>query len=310
MTFKEKLLSAAQNNNSWLCIGLDPDTSLIPEHLGRDLDGVLKFNRAVIEATRDLVCAYKPNAAFYECLGPGGWELLIDTIKSVPDTIPVILDFKRGDIGNTARMYAKAAFDIAGADAVTVNPYMGSDAIQPFLNYREKGVFVLCLTSNPSAAELQKKILLLDDPPSGQGMSPQSKAKTFAEFFNASTTELYLYLASLSVAWNQHDNLGLVVGATAVSELKAVRKRVGGNMPILIPGVGAQGGDLENSLDSGSNEKAEMAIINVARDIIYAYRRDPDNKPENFPGAIRASAENYRNRILSAAARKIKYLSR
>ncbi|OGC96013.1 MAG: orotidine 5'-phosphate decarboxylase [candidate division Zixibacteria bacterium RBG_16_53_22] len=302
MTFKEKLIGAARKNNSWLCVGLDPDLSQIPEHLGHDIDAILKFNRAVIEATCDLVCAYKPNGAFYESLGSQGWELLIETAKSIPENIPLILDFKRGDIGNTAKMYARSAFEIIGADAVTVSPYMGTDSFQPFLDYVDKGVFVLCLTSNPSAFELQKKIVLLENPPSAEWMTPQAKARTFAEFFGASTTDLYLLVASLVPEWNKNDNVGLVVGATVVSELEAVRKKVGGEIPILIPGVGAQGGDLERSVDAGSNGRAELAIINIARGVIYA-----GGQEKNFRQKIRAAAENYRAQIMDAATRKIKY---
>jgi len=159
-----------------------------------------------------LVCAYKPNSAFYEAHGEDGWRLLSETIKHIPSHIPVILDCKRGDIGNTAKMYAKAAFDVLGADAVTVSPYLGSDSLDPFLSYQDKGVFILCLTSNPSAGELQKRIVLLEEPPSGEGMTPQSKAKTFAEFFGASTIELYMYVARLAKKWNSNGNACLVVG--------------------------------------------------------------------------------------------------
>jgi orotidine-5'-phosphate decarboxylase len=304
MIFKEKLLAAARKNESWLCVGLDPEMSSIPQSLGRHTDAILEFNKAVIEATSDLVCAYKPNGAFYECLGPAGWEILIETAKSIPAHIPLILDFKRGDIGNTSKMYARAAFDIMGADAVTVSPYMGSDSIQPFLDYRENGVFILCLTSNPSSAELQKKIILLDDPPSVEQMTPQSKARTFAEFFNASTTELYLHVATLATEWNKNDNVGLVVGATTISELEAVRKKVGDNMPILIPGVGAQGGDLERAIEAGSNSAGELAIINVARGIIYAGQGD------EFKHQVRSAAESYRSRIGDATRKKAKYASK
>jgi orotidine-5'-phosphate decarboxylase len=300
-TFKEKLLSAARKNKSWLCVGLDPDPSQIPEHLGRDIEGVIKFNRSVIESTTDLVCAYKPNAAFYESLGPKGWEALIETAKAIPEHIPLILDFKRGDIGNTARMYARAAFEIIGADAVTVNPYMGTDSLQPFLDYADKGVFVLCLTSNPSAAELQKRIVLLENPPSAELMTPQAKARTFAEFFGASTAELYLLVAGLVAVWNKNDNVGLVVGATAISELEAVRKKIGDSVPILIPGVGAQGGDLQSSVDAGSNSDAELAIINIARGVIYA------GGGNDFREKIRSAATDYRAKIMDAVSKKLKY---
>jgi orotidine-5'-phosphate decarboxylase len=244
MNFKDKLLAAARANKSWLCVGLDPDPSRIPEEFGGGAKGVMGFCRAVIDATCDLVCAYKPNAAFFEALGAEGWQALIETVAAVPRNIPVILDCKRGDIGNTARMYARSAFEIVGADAVTLSPYLGKDSIEPFLAYRDKGAFILCLTSNQSAGQLQQKIIMLENPPSGQHLSPQSKAKTFAEFFSVSTRELFTYVAELAMEWNDNDNIGLVVGATVPRELAAVRKLTGEEIPILVPGVGAQGGDL------------------------------------------------------------------
>jgi orotidine-5'-phosphate decarboxylase len=291
LKFKEKLLAAAHANNSWLCVGLDPDISRFPEPLGRGADSVLEFNRAVIEATADLVCAYKPNAAFYEIWGAGGWEILRETVHLVPKNIPVILDFKRGDIGNTARMYAAAAFETLEVDAVTVNPYLGRDSLEPFLRYGDKGVFVLCLTSNESSADLQKKIVLIDEPPNVGSMTPQSKARTLAEFFNVSTVDLYLYVARLARQWNRNDNVGLVAGATSAVELEKIRGEVGQEMPILVPGVGNQGGDLERALGCGSNEKGELAIINLSRGVIYA------GKGEDYRNEIRLAAEEYRSKI-------------
>ena len=300
MKFTEKLLESARANNSWLCVGLDPDIFHIPIQFGSDLDAILKFNRAIIEATSDLVCAYKPNSAFYEVLGTRSWELLSETIKSVPRNIPVILDFKRGDIGNTAKKYAISAFEMMGADAVTVNPYLGSDAIEPFLQYEEKGVFVLCLTSNPSSVEIQKKIMLLENPPEAERKTPHSKVGTSAEFYESSTIKLYKYIARLAVGWNRNQNIGLVVGATAPFELESIRKEVGQNVPILVPGVGAQGGDLEKAVLAGSNSAGEMAIINVSRGIIYA------GKGEIACQDIRIAAENLRNGIAKIAGGKIK----
>ena len=299
MKFKDKLLSVAEANKSWLCVGLDPDPAQIPKLFGEGAKGVGKFCKAVIEATSDLVCAYKPNAAFFEALGSEGWDILIETVKAVPANIPVILDCKRGDIGNTAQMYAKSAFEIVGADAVTLSPYLGKDSIEPFIKYQDKGAFILCLTSNPSAAELQKKIILLDEPPSGEYLSPQSKAKTFAEFFKISTSELYLFIARQALDWNMHDNIGLVVGATSPDELLSVRKLVGNEIPILIPGVGSQGGDLEKSVDNGSNSNGELGIVNISRAIIYADAND------DFRGAVRRSAEKYRNQTMNAIQKKI-----
>ncbi len=297
MKFKEKLLLAADTNESWLCVGLDPDPVKIPAEFGSGATAVKGFCEAVIDATCDLVCAYKPNAAFFEALGPQGWEVLIQTVKSVPANIPVILDFKRGDIGNTAQMYARSAYDTIGADAVTLSPYLGRDSIEPFLKYSDKGTFILCLTSNPSASELQKKIIMLEDPPSGMNLPAQSKAKSFAEFFRISTRELYVYIAQLSMEWNSNDNIGLVVGATAPRELEAVRKLVGNDVPILIPGVGTQGGDLESAVKAGSSDGGKLAIINISRDIIYTGNQG------DFKNRVRKSALSYRERI-TAAARK------
>jgi orotidine-5'-phosphate decarboxylase len=301
MKFKQKLLEAARRNRSWLCVGLDPDISLIPSHLGKDLEAILKFNQAVIESTSDLVCSFKPNAAFYEFLGPKGWEILGETVRMVPHHIPVILDFKRGDIGNTAKMYAASAFETIGADAVTVNPFLGKDSIEPFLEYAEKGIFVLCLTSNPSSADFQKKMVMLEEPPSVEGLSPQSKARAFAEFFCASAVELYVYLARSAVEWNRNDNIGLVVGATSPLQLEGIRGVAGDDMPILIPGVGAQGGDLEQALAAGSNMQGELAIINVSRSVIYA------GKGEDFDSEVRRAAEGCRDRISEALLKKTRY---
>ena len=298
MKFKEKLLGAAKANNSWLCVGLDPDISQITPQFGNGPEAVLKFNRAIIEATSDLVCAYKPNSAFYEALGIKGWELLGETIKSIPNNIPIILDFKRGDIGNTAKKYAISAFEIFGADAVTVNPYLGSDALDPFLQYAEKGIFVLCLTSNSSSTEIQKKLILLENEQGIDGLISQSKDKAPSEPSTLSTIEIYKYIARLTVGWNRNDNIGLVVGATAPSELESIREEIGDDMPILIPGVGAQGGDLQKALLAGSNSKGELAIINISRGIIYA------GKDKTIYQDVRSAAESLRENMAEILANK------
>jgi orotidine-5'-phosphate decarboxylase len=285
MKFKEKLLAAAATNNSWLCVGLDPDPLKIPGEFGTGASAVAKFCLEIIEATCDLVCAYKPNAAFFEALGPAGWETLIECVEAVPKYIPVILDCKRGDIGNTAQMYAKSAFEIVGADAVTLSPYLGKDSIEPFLKYSDKGSFILCLTSNPSSADLQKKIILNNGPLSDMNPNPQSST-------------LYMYIAKLASEWNRDNNVGLVVGATSPSELETVRKIVGDEIPILIPGVGSQGGDLEKSVICGTNSSGKLAIINISRAIIY-----PD-KGINFKDGVRQSAESYRDRIVKTTSEK------
>jgi orotidine-5'-phosphate decarboxylase len=249
MTFKDKLLLTARKNRSWLCVGLDPDIDKLPKHLSGDLNGMAEFLKQIIDSTKDIVCAYKPNNAFYEVFGVDGYALLQEIIDYIAGEIPVILDAKRADIGNTSRMYAQAAFDQLGADAITVNPYLGRDSLQPFLDYKDKGVIILCVTSNPSSDDFQKQMLATAD-----GLSKK----------------LYQLVVQKSLEWNQNQNIGLVVGATSPTELGEVRALVGEQMSLLIPGVGAQGGDLENSLKAGGNKTGELAIINVSRAVLYA----------------------------------------
>ena len=258
MKFIDKLLDASRRNNSWLCIGLDPDPELMPE-----VD-VLQFNKAIIEATSDLVCAYKPNLAFYESLGPEGLAVLEKTIKCIPGDIPVIGDAKRGDIGNTAKAYARALFSVLGFDAATVNPYLGFDSIEPFINHQDKGVFILCRTSNKGAVDFQD--LLTDGLP------------------------LYEAVARKAKEWNTHGNIGLVVGATYPEELQKVRS-ICPEMPLLIPGIGAQGGDLAAAVGHGADAQGEKAIINVSRQILYASRE------KDFDRAARTVTEKIRNQI-------------
>jgi orotidine-5'-phosphate decarboxylase len=258
MTFIDKLLHASRKHKSWLCIGLDPDPDLMP---GAD---VLQFNRAIIEATSDLVCAYKPNLAFYEALGSEGTAILENTIKHVPGDIPVIGDAKRGDIGNTSRAYARALFSVLGFDAATVSPYLGYDSIEPFIAYQDKGVFILCRTSNKGAADLQD--LLTNGLP------------------------LYEAVARKANEWNTYGNIGLVVGATYPDELKRVRS-ICPEMPLLIPGIGAQGGDLTSVVRYGVDTQGEKAIINVGRQILYA------SKGNDFAQTARNAAERIRNQI-------------
>ncbi len=258
MKFTDKLLNASRKNNSWLCLGLDPDPELMP---GVD---VLQFNKAIIEATSDLVCAYKPNLAFYEALGTEGLAILEKTVKCIPGDIPVIGDAKRGDIGNTARAYARALFSVLGLDAATVNPYLGFDCIEPFINYQDKGVFILCRTSNRGAADFQ----------------------------NLRTNGLPLYeaVARKAKEWNVHGNIGLVVGATYPEELKKVRS-ICPEMPLLIPGIGAQGGDLASAVGCGVDARGEKAIINVSRQILYTSRE------KDFALTARNVAEKIRKQI-------------
>lgn len=266
MSFIEKLVTASRRNRSLVCVGLDPDPAKIPEDItvkhGRD--SVIEFNRRVIEATRDLVCAYKPNSAFYERLGPRGLEILQATRDLVPDHIPAILDGKRGDIGSTSAAYAESAFEVMDFDAVTVNPYMGRDAVAPYLEFEDRGVLVLVRTSNASAREFQ------DLPVGGR--------------------PLYELVAEKVRQWaGGNENVGAVVGATAPAELKTVRAILGDAAPILVPGVGEQGGTAADAAKNGANSAGERAIINSSRGIIYAGGGTRDG--------VRATAEKLRDEI-------------
>lgn len=262
MDFRNKLTTAAKNADSLICVGLDTDVERLPEHLGGDFEAALLFNEAIIESTADLVCAYKPNSAFYEAMGADGIRILKKTCEAIPEHIPVILDVKRGDISNTAAKYADYAYDYLGADAVTVNPYMGYDAIKPFIR-PGKCVFVLCLTSNQSAHELQ----LLETP----------EGKVF---------EL---LARYVASWNTDDGIGVVAGATRPEYISRIREIVGG-MPILVPGIGAQGGDIASVLSTCGGKPGET-IINSSRGILYA------SDGTDFADAARSSLMELRNAV-------------
>ncbi len=239
VNFVNKLLSASRKNRSLLCIGLDPDPELMPE-----MD-VFVFNKTIIDATCDLVCAYKPNLTFYEALGVEGLTALERTVEYIPEDIPVIADAKRTDVGHTARAYARALFEVWGFDAATVNPYLGYDSLEPFLSYSEKGVFILCKTSNPGSGDFQALHL---------GKMP-----------------LFEIVARKAREWDRLGNIGLVVGATYPQELRRVRQ-ICPEMPLLIPGIGAQGGDLASAVQYGVDDRGERAIISCSRQIIYASR--------------------------------------
>ncbi len=263
MNFIEKLMKAAQRNKSLLCVGLDPSLEQMPEKVG-----VFEFNKAIIDATSDLVCAYKPNLAFYEALGSEGLGALKQTVKHIPADIPVIGDAKRGDIGNTAKAYARAIFDNFNFDATTVNPYLGFDSIEPFIQYRDKGVFILCRTSNAGALDFQSLRLEKQGKP------------------------LFEIVAQKAGEWNTYGNIGLVVGAPYPEELRLVRQ-LQPDMPLLIPGIGAQGGDLELTVRYGVNAQGQKAIINSSRQVIYA------SPGKDFAQAARRVALSLRDEINS-----------
>jgi len=257
----DRLLNAIQTNRSHLCVGLDLQPEHMPEGVWRDTDGFVHFGRAIVEATADLVCAYKPNLAFYEAMGGGGYHTLRKVLEAIPASIPVIADGKRSDIGNTARAYARALFDRLGFDAATLNPYLGSDSVEPFLEYGDCGCYILCLTSNPGAADFQ---------------IPNS---------------LYLDVARRANEWNRNSNVGLVVGATHAERLAEVR-RAAPDLPFLIPGVGAQGGDLETSVRTAANSRPDRGfIVNVSRSVLYASANN------DYVAAARREAETLRARV-------------
>jgi orotidine-5'-phosphate decarboxylase len=261
-TFLERLHTAASANDSWLCLGLDPDPSLLPQHVA-----VPEFLSRIVEATSDLVCCFKPNIAFFEALGMHGQQALRSVLKVIPQHVPVLIDAKRGDTPHTMRAYARAIFDDLGADAVTLSPYLGADALAPFLERADRGVFVLCKTSNPGAGAIQD--LDVDGSP------------------------LFLHIARQAVEWDRHGTVGLVVGATYPSDVAAVRD-VAPTRPILLPGVGAQAGDLEASVRAGVDASGERAIVNASRTILYASRE------ADWQSAARAEAERLRQAINAA----------
>ena len=236
----------------------------------------MHFCQAIIESTAPYVCAYKPNLAFFEVLGPIGMQVFQEVLRAIPTHIPVVADAKRGDLGNTARNYASALFDVYGCDAATVNPYLGYDSVAPFLAYRDKGVILLCRTSNPSARNFQDLPVQADD---------------------GRVRPLYEIVAQRVQSWNEAGNCGLVVGATYPQELRTIRSLCP-DMPILIPGVGAQGGDLEASVSAGVDEHGERAIIAVSRAILYA------DDGVNYAAAAREEARLLRNRISEARIRR------
>lgn len=244
-----ELLKYQWGKERFLCVGLDSDFTKLPEELQKlpIAEALFQFNRAIVEATADYCCAFKPNSAFYEGYGLAGMEALIKTNDFIRENYPehlIILDAKRADIGNTNLGYVKAAFEIYQAHAITVHPYLGREALLPFLEDKNHGVFVLCHTSNPGAAEFQE--------------------------LKINNQDLYKIVATrVSQEWNQNQNCGLVMGATFPEQMAEVRK-LAGELPFLIPGIGAQGGDLEQTVVNGLNQNGNGIIINASRSIIYA----------------------------------------
>ncbi len=262
MAFREKLTRAAEQNRSLLCVGLDPDPARLPG------DGAASFLCAVVEATSDLVCAYKANLAFYEQMGEAGYAALRAVLLAVPEGIPVIADAKRGDVGHTSEAYARALFDELGFDAATVNPYLGGDAVEPFLRRADRGVFIVCRTSNPGAGDLQDLLV------AGA----------------AEPRPLYQAVAELALRWNTHANVGLVVGATYPEEMRRLR-RLCPELPFLVPGIGPQEGALGQAVTSGLDAGGGGLIVNASRAVLYA------SAGAKFAQAARRQAEELRAAI-------------
>jgi len=257
-TFFSFLAKRIDDCSSLLCVGLDPHPSDLPAPTA---DAARTFCLGLVKATAPYAAAFKPNAAFFELYGPEGWAALKDVVAAVQEQsdrlgsmIPVILDAKRGDIASTAEAYAKSAFENLGVHAITLSPFLGKDSLDPFLTYKEKGVFLLCKTSNPGAADLQD--LMVEHGSSTLDGKP-------------ACMPLYEHIAHLAQNWNTGNNLGLVVGATQPAALTRVRAAAP-DLWFLVPGVGAQGGDLETALRCGLREDGKGMLINVARGIARA----------------------------------------
>ena len=274
MTFIASLAAAWKRNDSLLCVGLDPDPARFPAHLKDAADGIFRFCRAIVDATADLVCAFKPQIAYFAARrAEDQLEALIAHIHEKHPGVPVILDAKRGDIGSTAEQYAIEAFERYRADAVTVNPYMGRDSVEPWLAWKDKGVILLCRTSNPGGSDLQFLKARV-----GAGETPvfEQVARLVAEEWN-----------TLGANPGQ---CALVVGATFPAELARVRAIVG-DMPLLVPGIGAQGGDIEATVKAGRTVAGTGLMINSSRAILYA------GKGEDFAAAARQVALETRDAI-------------
>ncbi|MCK9407961.1 MAG: orotidine-5'-phosphate decarboxylase [Bacteriovoracaceae bacterium] len=264
MTFISKLTSIQQQANSLLCVGLDTDAQKIPVQLRTRPHGFLEFNKRIIDATADLACAYKINFAFYESLGKKGWQIMEQTLAFIPSSIITIADAKRGDIGNTSTQYAKAILQDMGFDSITVAPYMGKDSVQPFLEHKEKGVFLLALTSNQGAFDFQYKKI--------------GKNRLFEE------------VVTQSQHWTNQHNLGFVVGATKSNEIRTVRL-LAPDIPFLVPGIGAQGGSVEDVIRYGCMNNGLGVLINASRSILYA------SQGKDYSAAARSEALKLNNEI-------------
>ncbi len=266
VTFTRKLAARWRTADSLLCVGLDPDRGKFPPHLRDRTDSIYDFCRAIVDATADLVCAFKPQIAYFASQrAEDALERLIAYIHRAHADVPVILDAKRGDMGSTAEHYAREAFDRYNADALTVNPYLGFDSIEPYLAHRDRGVFLVCRTSNAGGADLQM-------------LEVESRVRLFE------------HVAQLAGKWNTNGQIGLVVGATYPAELARVRV-IAGDMPVLVPGIGAQGGDVQAAVAAGKTAGRDGLVVSSSRAILYA------GGGEDFALQARAAALATRDEI-------------
>ncbi|MBI4187777.1 MAG: orotidine-5'-phosphate decarboxylase [Chloroflexi bacterium] len=277
MNFFENLTKVSQQNKSLLCVGLDPDVNMIPN------DRLVAFNHNIIEATFDLACSYKPNLAIYESMGIDGLLALQKTVQLIREAnplMPIIGDGKRGDIGTNSLAYARTLFDTYGFDAVTVNPYMGYDTIKPFLDRKDRGVFILCRTSNPGGMDIQELKVIREG---------EKNPRT-----------VYEVVAELTLKWNENGNAGLVVGATYPEQILRVRQ-ICPDVLFLIPGVGWQGGDVEKTVHNAVDSQGRGFIINVSRQIMYAAKTPAGTQstPSQAIKKMRRVARELRNEINS-----------
>ncbi len=265
-TFIQQLAQAWKANNSLVCVGLDPEIERLPASIAAEASPIFQFNKAIIDATADVVCAYKPQFAHYAAYeAEDQLERTIEYIHRAYPSIPVILDSKRGDVGNTAERYALEAFERYAADAVTVNPYLGGDSLEPFLKYENKGVVILCRTSNPGARDVQD--------------------------LQIGERRLYHVIAELiAQRWNSRGNCMMVVGATYPRELAEIRA-IAGDIPFLVPGVGAQGGDVAQAVQNGRTRDGTGLVISSSRAILYA------SSGTDFAAAARKATETLRDQI-------------
>ncbi len=263
MNFNDRLAAAWAANDSLLCVGIDPDVKRFPKQFAGRKDAILEFGKAIADATADLVCAFKPQIAYFHAeRAEDQLEALIDYMRATYPKVPVILDAKRGDIGSTAEQYAREAFERYRADAVTISPFLGHDSVTPYTQYADKGVIILCRTSNPGGSDLQ--------------------------FLKVDGELLYQRIARVVASeWNGNRNCALVVGATFPNELAAVRSIVG-DMSLLVPGIGAQGGDIEATVRAGRSAAGTGLMINSSRAILYA------SGAEDFAAAARRVADETR----------------